>query len=141
MSALVLFRLPLVQKETHFIVFCCSSFKISWNSSIASSSSCSIMSSSISSSFTSNSRSLGVILTDSRSSIPHLSNWLSIGDSTSRSILHLFQQLCDLHPIHLQWVPSYVGLPGNEIADDLAKAATSDPVDLEDHMVLTSTEI
>ncbi|GFS78747.1 hypothetical protein TNCV_3149081 [Trichonephila clavipes] len=31
--------------------------------------------------------------------------------------------------------------PGNEVADDLAKAATSNPVDPEDHMVLTSTEI
>ncbi|GFY28926.1 transposable element Tcb1 transposase [Trichonephila clavipes] len=38
-------------------------------------------------------------------------------------------------------VPSHVGLPGNEVADYLAKAATSDPVDPEDHMVLTSTEI
>ncbi|GFX29513.1 RNase H domain-containing protein [Trichonephila clavipes] len=42
------------------------------------------------------------ILTDSRSSIQHLSNWPSIGDSTSRSILHLFQQLSDRHPIHRQ---------------------------------------
>ncbi|GFV59159.1 RNase H domain-containing protein [Trichonephila clavipes] len=32
-------------------------------------------------------------------------------------------------------------LIGNEVADDLAKAATSNPVDPEDHMVLTSTEI
>ncbi|GFV67045.1 hypothetical protein TNCV_357301 [Trichonephila clavipes] len=32
-------------------------------------------------------------------------------------------------------------LPGNEVAYDLAKAAASDPVNLEDHMVLTSTEI
>ncbi|GFU24358.1 RNase H domain-containing protein [Trichonephila clavipes] len=77
----------------------------------------------------------------SRSSIQHLSSWSSIGDSTSRSILHLFQQLSDRHPIHLQWVPSHVGLPGNEVADDLAKAATSNPVDPENHMVLTSTEI
>ncbi|GFW49714.1 RNase H domain-containing protein [Trichonephila clavipes] len=81
------------------------------------------------------------ILTDSRSSIQHLSNWPSIGDSTSRSILHLFQQLSDQHPIHLQWVPSQVGLPRNEVVDDLAKVATSDPVDLENHMVLTSIEI
>ncbi|GFU16124.1 RNase H domain-containing protein [Trichonephila clavipes] len=77
----------------------------------------------------------------SRSSIQHLSNWPCIGDSTSRSILHLFQQLSDRHPIHLQWVPSLVGLSGNEVADDLAKAATSHPVDPEDHMVLTSTDI
>ncbi|GFW07318.1 RNase H domain-containing protein [Trichonephila clavipes] len=81
------------------------------------------------------------ILTDSRSSIQHLSNWPSISDSTSRSILHLFQQLSDRHPIHLQWVPSHVGLLGNEVTDDLAKAATSNSVDPEDHMVLTSTEI
>ncbi|GFX50056.1 RNase H domain-containing protein [Trichonephila clavipes] len=81
------------------------------------------------------------ILTYSRSSIQHLSNWPSIGDSTSRSILHLFQQLSDRHPIHLQWVPSHVGLLGNEVADDLAKAATSNPVDPENHMALTSTEI
>ncbi|GFV03197.1 RNase H domain-containing protein [Trichonephila clavipes] len=81
------------------------------------------------------------ILTDSRSSIQQLSNWPSIGDSTSRSILQIFQQLSDRHPIHLQWVPSYVGLLVNEVADDIAKVATSNPVDLEDHMVLTSTEI
>ncbi|GFW68764.1 RNase H domain-containing protein [Trichonephila clavipes] len=81
------------------------------------------------------------ILTDRRSSIQHLSNWPSIGDSTCRSILHLFQQLSDRHPIHLQWVPSHVGLLGNEVADDLAKAATNDPEDPEDHMILTSTEI
>ncbi|GFY03929.1 RNase H domain-containing protein [Trichonephila clavipes] len=96
-------------------------------------------------SFINNIRDLAVseiwILTDSRSSIQHLSNWPSIGDSTSRSILHLFQQLSDRYPIHLQWVPSHVGLLGNEVADDLAKAATSNPVDPENHMVLTSTEI
>ncbi|GFW12479.1 hypothetical protein TNCV_817321 [Trichonephila clavipes] len=53
-------------------------------------------------SFINNIRDLAVseiwILTDSRSSIQHLSNWPSIGDSTSRSILHLFQQLSDRHP-------------------------------------------
>ncbi|GFV85167.1 putative RNA-directed DNA polymerase from transposon BS [Trichonephila clavipes] len=36
---------------------------------------------------------------------------------------------------------SHVGLLGNEVADDLAKAATSNPVHPENHMVLTSTEI
>ncbi|GFV52468.1 RNase H domain-containing protein [Trichonephila clavipes] len=43
-------------------------------------------------------------------------------------------------PIHLQWVPSHVGLSGNEVADDLVKATTSNPVDPEDHVVLTLTE-
>ncbi|GFV26198.1 transposable element Tc3 transposase [Trichonephila clavipes] len=33
------------------------------------------------------------------------------------------------------------GLLGKEVADDLAKAATSNPVNPEDHIVLTSTEI
>ncbi|GFX91991.1 RNase H domain-containing protein [Trichonephila clavipes] len=77
------------------------------------------------------------ILADSQSSNQHLSNCPSISDSTSRSILHLFQQLSYRHPIHLQWVPSHVGLLGNEVADDLAKVAASNPVDPEDHMVLT----
>ncbi|GFU51280.1 RNase H domain-containing protein [Trichonephila clavipes] len=39
-----------------------------------------------------------------------------------------------------EWVPSHVDL-GNEVAGDLAKAATSNPVDPENHMVLKSTEI
>ncbi|GFU42371.1 RNase H domain-containing protein [Trichonephila clavipes] len=38
-------------------------------------------------------------------------------------------------------IPCFRGLLGNEIANDLAKAATSNPVDPENHMVLTSTEI
>ncbi|GFV81007.1 hypothetical protein TNCV_2269911 [Trichonephila clavipes] len=49
--------------------------------------------------------------------------------------------LSDRHPIHLQWIPSHAGLPRNEVANDLVKVAACDPVDLEDHMVLTSTEI
>ncbi|GFU05490.1 transposable element Tcb2 transposase [Trichonephila clavipes] len=58
----------------------------------------------------------------------------------------LSQQLLDnvvqkRHTIRLQWVPSHVDLPGNEETDDLAKAATSDPLDPEDHMVLTSIAI
>ncbi|GFX09844.1 RNase H domain-containing protein [Trichonephila clavipes] len=41
----------------------------------------------------------------------------------------------------MTWVPSDVGLPWNEVADDLAKVAVSDPAESEDNMVLTSTEI
>ncbi|GFV66883.1 RNase H domain-containing protein [Trichonephila clavipes] len=78
---------------------------------------------------------------DCRSYIQPLSNWPSIGDRTRRSVLRPFQQLSDWDPILLQWVPSHVGQPGNEVADDLANVAASNPVDLEDHMVLTSTKI
>ncbi|GFS48454.1 RNase H domain-containing protein [Trichonephila clavipes] len=49
--------------------------------------------------------------------------------------------IVDRHPIHRQLVPAHLGLLGNELADDLAKAAASDLVNPEDHMVLTSTEI
>ncbi|GFT32045.1 hypothetical protein TNCV_3468751 [Trichonephila clavipes] len=43
-----------------------------------------------------------------------------------------FTELSDRHPIRLQRVPSHVGLLGNGVADDLAKAATDNPVDPED---------
>ncbi|GFW12738.1 DUF4817 domain-containing protein [Trichonephila clavipes] len=65
-----------------------------------------------------------------------------------RYFLHLLKEdvqhenkLSDPHPFHLQWVPCHVGLLGNEAVDNLAKAATSNPVDPENHMALTSTEI
>ncbi|GFW49961.1 RNase H domain-containing protein [Trichonephila clavipes] len=49
---------------------------------------------------------------------------------------------CTLNMSQLKRPPvDVVGLLGNEVADDLAKAATSNPVDPENHMILTSTEI
>ncbi|GFY06132.1 RNase H domain-containing protein [Trichonephila clavipes] len=56
-------------------------------------------------------------------------------------VIAVLQKFSDRHPIHLQWVLSHEGLSGNEVADDLAKVATRDPVDREDHMILTSTKI
>ncbi|GFX40813.1 uncharacterized protein TNCV_3760371 [Trichonephila clavipes] len=38
-------------------------------------------------------------------------------------------------------LPQVSGLPKNEVVGDLAKASANDSMDLEDHMVLTSTEI
>ncbi|GFU13316.1 uncharacterized protein TNCV_3843201 [Trichonephila clavipes] len=61
------------------------------------------------------------ILSDSRSTIQHLSNWQSVRDNVGVSILKL-KRLSTSNQIHLQWNPSHIDLEGNEIADTLAKA-------------------
>lgn len=61
------------------------------------------------------------LLTDSRSSLQHLSNWTMVGDKTSLSILHKLKSISLQHEIHLQWIPSHVDIFGNELADNLAK--------------------
>ncbi|PRD28702.1 UNVERIFIED_CONTAM: hypothetical protein NCL1_31626 [Trichonephila clavipes] len=64
-----------------------------------------------------------------------------LSETAPAGVFYTFFNSSDRFSILLQWVPSHVGLRGNEVADNVAKAATCDPVDLEDHMVLTSTEI
>ncbi|GFU71305.1 putative RNA-directed DNA polymerase from transposon BS [Trichonephila clavipes] len=56
------------------------------------------------------------ILTDSRASIQHLANWDDIGHQTSLDILSLLHDLSSGHSIHFQWIPSHVGIEGNERA-------------------------
>ncbi|GFV38447.1 RNase H domain-containing protein [Trichonephila clavipes] len=68
------------------------------------------------------------ILTDSRASIHHLSNWTSIRDQTSLDILHLLDRISSNHRIHFQWVTSPVGIYGNEKADFLAGTAAEEEV-------------
>ncbi|GFX90506.1 RNase H domain-containing protein [Trichonephila clavipes] len=60
------------------------------------------------------------ILTDSRSSIQYLKNWPKIMDSTGLDILYKSVRLGQRKQICLQWIPSHVGVPGNEAADELA---------------------
>ncbi|GFT82224.1 uncharacterized protein TNCV_2272861 [Trichonephila clavipes] len=55
--------------------------------------------------------------------------------------LEIVKALSASPPTNKSILTDYEDLLGNEVADDLAKAATSNPVDSEDHMVLTSTEI
>ncbi|GFW61555.1 RNase H domain-containing protein [Trichonephila clavipes] len=50
-------------------------------------------------------------------------------------------ELIDGIPLDAAKIHTDFSLLENEVADDLAKAAASNPVDTEDHMVLTSTEI
>ncbi|GFX77874.1 hypothetical protein TNCV_739081 [Trichonephila clavipes] len=45
---------------------------------------------------------------------------------TSLNVLDLVVWLSTRHSIYFQWVPSHIGLNGNEIADSLANSATAD---------------
>ncbi|GFS88020.1 RNase H domain-containing protein [Trichonephila clavipes] len=60
------------------------------------------------------------ILTDSRSSIQYLKNWPKIMDSTGLDILSKLVRLGQRKQVCLQWIPSHVGGPGSEAADELA---------------------
>ncbi|GFU44467.1 RNase H domain-containing protein [Trichonephila clavipes] len=57
------------------------------------------------------------ILCDSRSAIQHLSDWTNVGDKTSVSILKNLKELSQQHEIYFQWIPSHIGLFGNDTAD------------------------
>ncbi|GFU49362.1 RNase H domain-containing protein [Trichonephila clavipes] len=60
------------------------------------------------------------ILTDSRSSIQYWKNWPKIMDSSGLDILSKLVRLGQRKQVCLQWIPSHVGVPGNEAADELA---------------------
>ncbi|GFU59716.1 RNase H domain-containing protein [Trichonephila clavipes] len=60
------------------------------------------------------------ILTDGRSSIQYLKNWPKIMDSTGLDILSKLARLGQRKQVYLQWIPSHVGVPGNEAVDELA---------------------
>ncbi|GBN10807.1 hypothetical protein AVEN_239882-1 [Araneus ventricosus] len=68
------------------------------------------------------------ILSDSRSSIQHLKDWNNVGDRTGISILKLLRHIGVDHEVHLQWIPSHVDIYGNEVADNLAKQGTAEPL-------------
>ncbi|GFT91313.1 RNase H domain-containing protein [Trichonephila clavipes] len=79
------------------------------------------------------------ILTDSRSSIQYLKNWPKIMDSTGLDILSKLVMLGQRKQVCLQWIPSHVGVPGNEAADELAGRGCDLPN--PSSTVLTHTEI
>ncbi|GFV07606.1 RNase H domain-containing protein [Trichonephila clavipes] len=79
------------------------------------------------------------ILTDSRSFIQYLKNWPKIMDSTGLDILTKLVRLGQRKQVYLQWIPSHVGAPGNEAADELAGRGCDLPN--PSSTVLTHTEI
>lgn len=81
-----------------------------------------------------------VIYTDSKSSLLLL---LSRKPSTARTLLYNIHELMRFltgpgWEVRLQWVPSHVGIQGNEIADATARLALQAPV-LEYHPIQAST--
>ncbi|GFX85116.1 RNase H domain-containing protein [Trichonephila clavipes] len=77
------------------------------------------------------------ILCGSRSAIQHLSDWTNVGDKTS--ILKNLKELSQQHEIYFQWIPSHIGLFGNDTADLLAKEGVTE--DLMSRRTLTFSEI
>ncbi|GFT85859.1 putative RNA-directed DNA polymerase from transposon BS [Trichonephila clavipes] len=73
------------------------------------------------------------------SAIQHLSDWTNVGDKTSVSILKNLKELSQQHEIYFQWIPSHIGLFGNDTADLLAKEGVTE--NLMSRRTLTFSEI
>ncbi|GFW34673.1 RNase H domain-containing protein [Trichonephila clavipes] len=65
------------------------------------------------------------ILTDSRSTIQHLQDWTRVDDLESIRINNKLKTIAKYRDVHFQWIPSHVNVPGNEVADFLAKRGCS----------------
>ncbi|GBN81678.1 hypothetical protein AVEN_187609-1 [Araneus ventricosus] len=61
------------------------------------------------------------ILTDNKSSIQYLKNWPRIPEKTGEEIISEIVTLSQKSRVCIQWIPSHVGVFGNEVADLLAK--------------------
>ncbi|GBM24440.1 hypothetical protein AVEN_41090-1 [Araneus ventricosus] len=67
------------------------------------------------------------ILTDSKSSIQYLKNWPKISEKTGQEIISKIVSLSQKSKVCIQWIPSHVGVFGNEVADLLAKEGSALP--------------
>lgn len=75
-----------------------------------------------------------VILSDSKSSLQHLARCTSIfrGLPVAYAIIKLLLKLqAESRIVYLQWIPSHIGLDGNEQADFLAKQAISEGINIK----------
>ncbi|GBM60375.1 hypothetical protein AVEN_156937-1 [Araneus ventricosus] len=67
------------------------------------------------------------ILTDSKSSIQYLKNWPEIREKTAQEVISKIATLSQECRVCFQWIPSHVGVFGNEEADVLAKEGSALP--------------
>ncbi|GFX88765.1 RNase H domain-containing protein [Trichonephila clavipes] len=65
-------------------------------------------------------------LHNNRSAIQHLSDWTNVGDKASVSILKNLKELSQQHEIYFQWIPSRIGLFGNDTDVFLAKEGVTE---------------
>ncbi|GBN31140.1 hypothetical protein AVEN_25957-1 [Araneus ventricosus] len=67
------------------------------------------------------------ILTDSKSSIQYLKNWPEIREKTGQEVISKIATLSQKSRVCFQWIPSHVGVFGNEEADVLTKEGSALP--------------
>ncbi|UYV84210.1 hypothetical protein LAZ67_X001527 [Cordylochernes scorpioides] len=61
-------------------------------------------------------------------------------DKVSRNIIGYLQKLSKTSKIHLQWIPSHVGIEGNEAADVLAEKGTKEPLPQKNKLTFKEIE-
>ncbi|GBM28437.1 hypothetical protein AVEN_33893-1 [Araneus ventricosus] len=69
------------------------------------------------------------IFTDSRISIQFLNNWRNIGDKTGTGVVNNLRICTSHNDIHLQYILSHVDIFFNDLADELAKEGSAEPLD------------
>ncbi|GBN74156.1 hypothetical protein AVEN_70788-1 [Araneus ventricosus] len=67
------------------------------------------------------------ISTDSKSSIQYLKKWPKFSEKTGQEIISKTVSLSQKSRVCIQWIPSHVGVLGNEVADLLAKEGSALP--------------
>ncbi|GBO41118.1 hypothetical protein AVEN_122941-1 [Araneus ventricosus] len=67
------------------------------------------------------------VLRDSKSSIQYLKNWLEIREKTGQEVVSKIATLSQKSRVCFQWIPSHVGVFGNEETDVLAKEGSALP--------------